>query len=128
MDIANVFSFLYPGTPFVCGDDYESLVVLEGGKKPSMEELEEAYPLYLEALQKKKIPQLVADFFENAIKEFAADLTPLQRYKIYETESTCLRAFQRTDFEAGAEGIKQLEIPEALKPVRDQILQMIGGA
>lgn len=125
MDIANVFSFLYPGTPFVCGDDYESLVVLEGGKKPSMEELEEAYPFYLEALQKKKIPQMVADFFESAIKQYSSLLTPEQRAGIYQTEAICIKAFDRGDFAAGRILIEGVSVPPELEQIKEQILEML---
>lgn len=124
MDIAKVFSFAFPEQKFSCGDSYESLTVFDG-EKPSLEELQAVYDDYLLAESKKNLPSMVASFFENAIKLYSEALTPAERFQIYQVEAVCIKAFERGDFQAGAEGIKTLAVPEELEPVKHQILEMI---
>lgn len=117
MDIAKVFSFGWPSTEFTCGDTYESLVVLNGSK-PSLKEIEDKLPAYLDDVANKENLKKLPDELDNIFKDLPVPI----RAQFFPLKAAIKLALEQGDVMAALEIIDMTEVPPELVPLKDEML------
>lgn len=70
MDIFNILRYMHPNAQFSMGDTYDSIVWdSQDIPKPTLQEIESAYPDYQFYLFKKQSGKLIQDFIDNKAQE-----------------------------------------------------------
>lgn len=124
MDIAKVLQFAYPGKAFsLNGEEYSGLDWLDESPKPTLEEIEAKYPLYL--AEQERLRKLTELPFElDAV--FNA-LPAIVRAQFFPLKASVKLAFEQGDTEAALEIVKLAQVPPELQAAKDSLLALFDN-
>lgn len=124
MDISRVLAYAYPGKQFVLnGNDYSELDWLDESPKPSLNDLEAKYPLYLAEQERlRKLTELPFEL-DAVFNALPANL----RAQFFPLKASVKLALDQADLAAAREIVLQASVSTELAALKQSMINAIDS-